>query len=155
MPDPAAPALASTETAESLESLHLKAMNAALKALLDRVPGSRRALPHLAALEMSLRKNGLNSVRQASLPVLQKVLAQLTGMPDVANDPGLQSLQAALLSAIARQQPPHPKSQLKSLGDADQVVEVRELSQQTFMLMANGLPTSPGAMPAPEVQMPR
>ena len=155
MSDPAAPALASTESAESLESLHLKAMHAALKALLDRVPGARRALPHLAALEISLRKNGLSSVRQASLPVLQKVLTQLTGMPDVARDPGLQSLQAALLSAIARQQPPHPKSQLKSLGDADQVVEVRELSQQTFMLMTNGMPTSPGTMPAPELQPPR
>lgn len=155
MSDPAAPALASTEPGESLEALHVKAMNAALKALLDRVPGSRRALPHLAALEISLRKNGLNSVRQASLPVLQKVLAQLAGMPDVARDPGLQSLQAALLSAIARQQPPHPKSELKSLGDADQVVEVRELSERTFMLMANGLPTSPGTMPVPDLQPPR
>lgn len=155
MSDSAAPAPASTEAPESLESLHLKAMSAALTALLDRVPASRRALPHLAALEISLRKNGLNSVRQASLPVLKKVLAQLTGMPEVATDPGLQSLQAALLSAIARQQPPHPKSQLKSLGDADQVVEVRELSEQTFMLMANGLPTSPGTIPAPERQAPR
>jgi hypothetical protein len=149
MPDTAPLETVHPEPLESLECMHLKAMNDALKALLDRVPGSRRALPHLAALEVSLRRNGLTSVRQASLPVLEKVLAQLSGMPDVRTEPALQSLQGTLLAAIARQQPPHPKSQLTSLGDADQVVEVRELSENTFMLMTNGQPTRPGSISAP------
>jgi hypothetical protein len=142
---------APVDTAESLESLHLQSMCQALSAMLDRVPGSRRALPHLAALELSLKRNGLDSVKQASVPVLHKVLAQLDGMPDLRREPALQSLQAALLSAIVRQQPTHPNAELKSLGDSRSVVEVRELTHSTFMAMAGGQATMPARFPETQV----
>ena len=138
-------------TAESLESLHLQSMCQALTALLDRVPGSRRALPHLSALELSLKRSGLVSVRQASVTVLQKVHAQLSGMPDVAKEPALQSLQGALLSAMLRHKPPHPTSELTALGDSRSVVEVRELTHSAFMAMANGQPTLPARFPDTQV----
>lgn len=130
----------------SLDQLHLESMRGALKALLDQVPGSRRALPHLATLELSLARSGLESVRQASYSVLKKVHAQLASLPQLPRDPGLQSLQAVLLSAMARQRPAHPRAQFTTLGESG-VVEVAEVSHRNFVAAAHGLPTQPDTFP--------
>ncbi len=142
--------VASPATAASLDDLHVQAMSRALSALLDKVAESRRALPHLAALEISLKRNGLSSVKQASLPVLTKVSAQLAGMPEVPRDPALLSLQGVLLSALARHRPPHPSAQMEDLGDGG-VVEVSEVSHTDFLAIANGQTTRPLAFPDTEV----
>jgi hypothetical protein len=141
---------ASPANAASLDDLHVQAMNRALSALLDRVAGSRRSLPHLAALEISLKRNGLNSLKQASLPVLTKVSAQLAGMPEVPHDPALLSLQGVLLSALAKHRAPHPKAQMEDLGGGG-VVEVSEVSHTDFLAIANAQPSRPVAFPDTEV----
>lgn len=129
----AAPPTSTTKTLAAAE----QAMAQALTALLDETPLARRRLPHLCALEVSLKRNGLTSVEQASYPVLLKVSQQLADVPDAAADPHLVALQDALMAAMARKRPPPAHAQLEDLGGGG-VVEVSEVTHSAFMAIANG-----------------
>ncbi len=125
-----------TSTTKTLAAAE-QAMAQALTALLDETPLTRRRLPHLCALEVSLRRNGLTCIEQASYPVLLKVSQQLADVPDAAADPDLADLQDALMVAMARKRPPPAHAQLEDLGGGG-VVEVSEVTHSAFMAIANG-----------------
>lgn len=109
--NPAAPAPSATtqayleaETAAILR--RSKAMRQSLGALLDKVAGSRSALPHLAALEASLSRHGIVSIDTISAAVLTKICSQLESLPLPKDDRPLQGLLLLLMDALESLQPP-------------------------------------------------
>jgi hypothetical protein len=82
-----------------------RVMQGSLTALLDRAKGARKVLPHLAALETSLGKKGLDVVHGLSHPVLAKIYGQLSSLPVAPSDKPLQELMSHLLHAIERLRP--------------------------------------------------
>ncbi|MBP8309462.1 MAG: hypothetical protein KAY46_19460 [Burkholderiaceae bacterium] len=119
-----------------------QSMARALSTLLNQTRDARRAWPHLSALEISLSRNGLNCVEQASLAVLIKVSQQLASVPDGRNDPNLCALQEALLRSMARKRPVPAHAQLEDLGGGG-FVEVSEITHSAFMAIANAAPALP------------
>jgi hypothetical protein len=123
-----------------------RAMAAALARLLDRVRGSREVLPHLAALEGTLKTKGLAALGDASLPVLQRIGSQFASLAADAGDPALAALQATLLAELeARIQPTRPRY-LSTFVDSAKL-EVSEASVSDFMAAARGeQPTEPAGL---------
>jgi hypothetical protein len=80
-------------------------MQASLTALLNRAKGARKVLPHLAALESSLGKKGLDVVDGISHPVLVKIHDQLSNLPLDPGDLPLQELLSHLMHALERLKP--------------------------------------------------
>lgn len=83
-------------------------MQASLRALLDRVPGARDVLPHLAALEATLGARGIEALADIPLPALTRICTQLSSLPLPADDAPLQDLLSRLLDALALQDQPPP-----------------------------------------------
>jgi hypothetical protein len=108
-----------------------RAMGQSLKRLLDRVPGSREVLPHLAALERALRAEGTQIIATASLPVLARMGAQLASLPVNPSDLPLRALQVQLLTAIDRRGHPPPPRYLSSFMGASKL-EVSEVSHSAY-----------------------
>ncbi len=114
-----------------------QAMAASLAALLDRVEGAREVLPHLAALETSLRQHGAACLDHVTLPVLSKICAQLTSLPLPPADEPLQHLQSFLLRLVTvraerpRRPPPAPTPPPPPMDDDD--VLVVEMSHSEFL----------------------
>jgi hypothetical protein len=79
-----------------------RAMRQALGRLLDQVRGSREVLTHLAALERILKTYGLASFDRMQLSVLERIVAQLGGLPIRPDDRPLQTLMALLSSTLER-----------------------------------------------------
>jgi len=153
--------------AGALDRARAHIMAVSLKSLLDRVRGSRDALPHLAALESALRLEGLESLERASLPGLSRICSQLASLPVADNDAPLQDLQTRLLQAMERRSrpwsateapsqhpppqphapvltrtaPPPPTPHAEPFGSA---VVVSEMTHSAFMLV----------MQEPEVTVP-
>ncbi|MFO1327832.1 MAG: hypothetical protein U1F56_10785 [Rubrivivax sp.] len=88
MPDHHAP----DSRRDATDLLRSRLMAEALGRLLDRVPGSREVLRHLAALERSLLRQGLSSIECASDRTLQRICAQLGSLPQADEDPALHDL---------------------------------------------------------------
>jgi hypothetical protein len=134
-----------TMTASADAPPQVPAMVASLTALLDRVSGSRQVLPHLAALEASLRQHGVACLDQAKLPVLQKICSQMASLPLPAEDRPLLALQDLLLARLRPPEPPaapvappaapsprRASAPLPSSMSVDQVVVV-EMTHSAFM----------------------
>lgn len=79
-----------------------RAMRQALSRLLDQVNGSREVLAPLAALERILKTYGLASLDRMPLSVLNRIVAQLSGLPVRADDRPLRTLLALLASTLER-----------------------------------------------------
>ena len=77
-------------------------MASSLKALLDKVPGARGALPHLAALENALVTEGTDVLDHIKLPSLKKMGSQLAALPLDPNDQPLRALQIKLRTAALK-----------------------------------------------------
>jgi hypothetical protein len=75
-----------------------RAMAFALKCLLDKVPGARDVLPHLAALERALAAEGTAVLGQIPLPALRRMGAQLAALPLDLEDRPLRALQVQVQS---------------------------------------------------------
>lgn len=108
-------------------------MHASLKALLDRVPGSRHALPHLAALENSLGQRGAGAIEAIAPHWRARIHAQLASMPRADDDAPLQDL----LARVAR-----PAGSGRSAAPAaggfefERTVVIQEISHSEFMAVA-------------------
>jgi hypothetical protein len=112
-----------------------------LTRLLDRVPGARHALPHLAALENALGRHGLSAAIGA-VPVawLGRIHGQLSSLPLPDDDLPLRDLQVRLKGRLDRtRRPPAPKIVPSLLEEADpsmdmtRTVVIQEISHSEFM----------------------
>ena len=80
-------------------------MQASLGALLDRVPGSRGVVPHLAALERALGARGASAVESIPPAGLTRICGQLASLPLPEGDGPLEELQTRLMKALAGDNP--------------------------------------------------
>jgi hypothetical protein len=80
-------------------------MRQSLSALLERVPGSRSAFPHLAALEVALNRQGSAVIASISRAALVKICSQLSSLPLPPQDRPLQMLLGRLMDALEALQP--------------------------------------------------
>lgn len=80
-------------------------MRQSLTALLDRAPGARKVLPHLAALEEALARQGSAAIASISRPQLAKICSQMSSLPLPPDDRPLQLLLGRLMDALEALQP--------------------------------------------------
>ena len=80
-------------------------MRQSLAALLDQVAGARNVLPHLAALEDALARQGSAAIGGISRAQLAKICSQLSGLPLPREDRPLQLLLGRLMDALEALQP--------------------------------------------------
>jgi hypothetical protein len=109
-----------------------RAMQRSLRGLLDRVAGSRSALPHLAALEGALGHLGLQAVEQVPAKALAKMLAQLRVLPLDAADGAIQDL-FALVQRVLRRHTREQREHQLSPHDPQSTVIITEGSESDFM----------------------
>ncbi len=126
------------------ETERARAISAALTAMLNPVPGSRKVLPHLAAVEADLPRHGLVVLGKVSTPTLVKLAQELATLPVAANNTALHDLQALLLGELDARS--RPRREFLSTFVATDRLEVSEGSHTDFMNVA-GLdkPGKPGA----------
>lgn len=111
-------------------------MQRSLRALLDRVPGARAALPHLAALESSLLAQGAQAVRAAPAKGLAKVHHQLRALPLDPTDGAIQDLLALVQRTLrehTRAAEREPRLHQLSPHDPQSTVIITEGSESDFM----------------------
>jgi hypothetical protein len=109
-------------------------MQRSLQALLDRVPGAREVLPHLAALETALGKRGPAVIASIAAPGLTKICSQLSSLPLPDDDPTLHDLLTRLMDALDQQRPPPPRFQSTVASHSGLVVS--EASHSDFAAAA-------------------
>lgn len=107
-------------------------MQRSLQTLLDRVQGSRTALPHLAALEAALSQLGAGAVASISQKGLAKIHSQLRVLPLDAADGSIQDL-LALVQRALRQQARQQQTLQLSPNDPQSTVVIIEGSETDFM----------------------
>jgi len=137
MPKPASPVFHSTlqppaeggSAPSAAEQLRCKLMRQSLSALLDQVSASRHVLPHLAALERGLARNGTGVIAGISAPVLTKICSQLSSLPLPEADRPLQELLCSLMDALESRRP--PDNQLSDFVTFDKL-SVEEVGQTDF-----------------------
>ena len=118
-------------------------MAQSLGLLLDRAPGAREVLPHLAALERGLLERGAGAIALVPRHWLQRICSQLSSLPMPEQDPPLQDLMQRLLQAVAQQR---DNADWESESDAERTVVIREISHSQFMAAEAELATTQ-AMP--------
>jgi len=111
-------------------------MQRSLQALLDRVQGSRAALPHLAALEVALIQHGAGAVPGISQKGLAKILGQLRILPLDPADSSIQDL-LALVQRSLRLQAREQQTHQLSPHDPQSTVVITEGSESDFMNALN------------------
>jgi len=108
-------------------------MQMALRELLDKVRGSRDALPHLAALEQALGARGVMAVSEVAPRWRAKMSAQLSCLPVPDDDRELKALRALLGGGLQ-----NPKAlcadQQPALSDflTDSRLQIGEVSHSAF-----------------------
>jgi hypothetical protein len=104
-------------------------MAQSLGQLLDRAPGAREVLPHLAALERSLLEKGAGAIELVPAHWLSKIGSQLASLPVAENDAPLQDLLARLLGAVQQErQEWNPGSDFSP----ERTVVIREITHSAF-----------------------
>jgi hypothetical protein len=126
-PLPSAPVAADS----GVGRLRGRLMQASLKAVLDHVAGSREVLPHLAALETALGRDGSDAIDRVPHHWLAKICAQLSRLPLPDDDPPLQDLLSRLLRALEKFDA-RKSRQFLSTFTGDGRVLVREISEAEF-----------------------
>ena len=113
-------------------------MALSLAALLDRAPGAREVLPHLAALERSLTQSGAEAITQVPHQHLARIVSQLASLPLPAQDPPLHELLQRLMARLHA-----PVGEPDGLADAnsehDRTLVIREISHSEFAAAENEL----------------
>ena len=118
-------------------------MAQSLGLLLDRAPGARDVLPHLAALERGLLEGGAGAIAQVPPHWLQRICSQLSSLPMPDQDPPLQDLMQRLLKSVAQQR---DNADWELESDAERTVVIREVSHSQFLAAEDELATTQ-AMP--------
>lgn len=117
------------------ERQQARLMQQSLRRLLDRVPGAREVLPHLAALEKSLGKHGLALVDTVPLHTLAKICSQLSSLPLPDDDPPLNELLTQLLDTLEAKS---PKSQFQRTEVTEATLVIEDVvSHSEFMALQN------------------
>lgn len=78
----------------------LALMASELAAVLDELPGTRRALRHLVAVEAALGSDGLQALERLPLVVLRRALAQFEGLVTNWSPVGLATLRSKIAVAV-------------------------------------------------------
>ena len=108
-------------------------MQRSLQALLDRVQGSRAALPHLAALEAALIQHGAGAVSSISQKGLAKIHGQLRVLPLDAADSSIQDLLALVQRSLRLHAKQQQQTHQLSPHDPQSTVVITEGSESDFM----------------------
>ena len=140
---------AANNAATSLETQALL-MRLDLQAHLDRCDNSRKALPHLAALEHGLERRGMRIFEELPLPLLRRAAGQLQGLAQEPVLEGFALLQARLDVAIVGREETVPvqcKANALSSFFVDHKLQVSEASMSAFMRIAGYPATEPAALP--------
>ena len=130
--------------APSPDAQRAGAISGALKALLDPVPGSRKVLTHLAALEVDLRRHGTSVLGKVSTPLLVKIGQELATLPVASDNAPMQDLMGMLLAELDARS--GPRRQYLSTFDSSEKLEVSEGSHTDFMNVlgaSDAKPTKP------------
>jgi hypothetical protein len=127
MRDMSSPHASSTPSAA--DRIRGRLMAESLGRLLDRAPGAREVLPHLAALERSLLERGASVVDQVPPTWLAKIGSQLSSLPVPEDDAPLQDLLTRLLAVVQEQRAEwNPGSDFSP----ERTVVIREISHTEF-----------------------
>jgi hypothetical protein len=139
----------------SATDLQATLMRTDLKSLLDRAPGSRPVLKHLAMLEIRLRLEGPAVIEQLSLEALRHCAEQLETVLPHPVPQGVATLRARLDVALLARERDQAAESLPAAGAPtsfgapssllnEDKLEVRELSLTDFHLEVQGwAPTEP------------
>ena len=120
----------------------LKRIRNELKELLNRSPGAREVLPHLAVLEHALKSHGVDALDGLPPRVLTRATTQLLGVLSEPLSEGMTELRAWLSRALlAREEdaaaPPAPPAPVRPARRSSDVtvdnVDVTESSLSDFM----------------------
>jgi hypothetical protein len=130
----AAPAAAQPQPTED------QRMVAALARVLDGHPRSRKVFRHLAVVENTLRKHGVQALKPLPPSVLGTALSQLESLVDDWSGPGLNALRRVLsVEALATTQPnvavPHSDVHPSDFNAASRL-QVSDVSVSEFMRAA-------------------
>ncbi len=112
-------------------------MQRSLQSLLDRVQGSRAALPHLAALEVALIHHGAGAVAAISQKGLSKIHGQLRILPLDPTDGSIQDLLALVQRSLRQQAKQQQQTHQLSPHDPQSTVVITEGSESDFMNALN------------------
>lgn len=112
-------------------------MKASLGALLDQVRGAREALPHLAALEISLGTHGAAAIEAIPERWRARMCAQLGSLPLAEDDAPLLDLRRRLAASLERAAPAPRPTPADSAFDPERTVVVRELTHSEFMNLSD------------------
>lgn len=127
------------------DRLRGRLMAQSLGLLLDRAPGAREVLPHLAAMERGLLEHGAGAITLVPPHWLQRICSQLSSLPIPEQDPPLHDLMQRLLKALAGQR---DNFDWDAGSDAERTVVIREISHSEFMA-AEAEQATTLAMPEP------
>jgi hypothetical protein len=119
------------------DMLRGRLMQRSLQALLDRVQGSRAALPHLAALEVALIHHGAGAVAAISQKGLAKIHGQLRILPLDPTDGSIQDLLALVQRSLRLQAKQQQQTHQLSPHDPQSTVVITEGSESDFMNALN------------------
>lgn len=142
-PSPAEAPRSVGASADAAAVLRARLMHRALARLLDRVPDSRKALPHLAAFEAGLARHGIAAIERVSPRGLSKIHTQLRVLPLDPNDQTVQDLVNLVQTALRRHAAIHVE---KPVFDPEATMVITEISHSAFM---NALEESKGEGSAP------
>lgn len=118
-----------SSTPSPAERIRGRLMAQSLGQLLDRAPGAREVLPHLAALERSLLEKGAGAIELVPAHWLSKIGTQLASLPVADDDAPLQDLLARLVGAVREQrQEWNPGSDFTP----ERTVVIREITHSAF-----------------------
>lgn len=143
MSQPPPPATTPPPPDAGAERVRGRLMAASLAALLDGVRGARAALPHLAALEASLARQGASAIEALPEHWRRRLGAQLGSLPLPADDAPLLDLARRLQAAPAGAASAAPAAPLRPAladpaFDPERTVVVREITHSEFMDLASG-----------------
>ena len=116
-------------------------MGRALGAILDRVKGSREVLPLMAALEQTLRTQGLKALDAASMAALSRIASQLSTLPVADDDAPMRDLQGYLLARLSPADPAAAAPAFQPSLISTDALEVSAGSLSDFMAIAGQTPT--------------
>ena len=129
-PVPASPVPLGSVAVDGVARLKGRLMAQSLGQLLDRAPGARDVLPHLAALERALLEAGVSAINRVPAHWLHRICTQLSSLPLPEEDPPLHDLLQQLMDRL---QTPHDRLHVSEAFDPERTVVIREISHSDFM----------------------
>lgn len=118
----------------SLDLVEGRQLAKSLGMLLDKAPGSREVLPHLAALERGLLEFGIVAIDRVPERWLARICSQLSILPFPEQDPSLHELLRVLMTRV-KAQTAEESDWIKALDskfDPEKTVVIREISHTEF-----------------------